>query len=126
MTIRKRIEAIVEWASALDTLRYDNPLRADRERMLWQMIENLDKEAIESLSPGRHLKWNVADGYAHYIVVKVNKMFTELVYIPYMDNYQFSGVFVDERDRLMVPTQVALMNAERSIAFRELFSKKGS
>jgi len=89
------------------------------DEQLWQLVETLQKIAGKGLKPGKHLKWNVCDGYAHYIVLKVNKRFTEVAFIDYMDGYSFPGVF-QEGNKLMVPTQVAQRMAEfedRTAAF---------
>jgi len=106
MTIRKRIEHIVEFASALSAMKWDNPLREDRDKMLWQMIDALQVEIGEGLVPGRHLRWPVADGYAHYIVVKANKRFVELVHLDYMDGYWFQGCW-QEGDKVYCSRPVA-------------------
>jgi len=83
MTIRKRIEHITEFAAAVNAMKWDNPLRDGQDKMLWQRIDALQVEIGGGLVPGRHLRWNVADGYAHYLVVKVNKRDVELVHLDY-------------------------------------------
>jgi len=105
---------------ARDHLR-DNGWREYDEK-LWELVENLQKIAGPGLKPGKHLKWNVADGYAHYIVLKVNKRFTEVAFIDYMDGYRFAGVF-QEGNKLMVPTPVAQKMAEWQDRMEVLFKK---
>jgi len=92
------------------------------DEQLWEKVEELQKFAGTGLKPGKHLKWNVADGYAHYIVLKVNKRFTEVAFIDYMDGYRFMGVFQDG-NKLLVPTQVARKMAEWQDRIEVLFKK---
>jgi hypothetical protein len=64
----------------------------------WEAITALDKEAVQGLyadkgvMPGRLLRFGVADGYAYYIVLRVNKKTCKLVHLPYGDGYRFQGV----------------------------------
>lgn len=95
----------------------------EKDELLWNGILALDKEVGIGLVSGRHIKWGVADGYAHYFVVKVGKRLTELEHIPYGDNYAFAGTFV-ENGKIMVPTAVAQETLKWSDGLRELFSKK--
>ena len=91
------------------------------DEQLWKKVEKLQKFAGTGLKPGKHLKWNVADGYAHYIVLKVNKRFTEVAFIDYMDGYNFAGVFEDD-GKLFVPTSVAKKAAQWQDTMERLFN----
>jgi len=105
---------------ARDHLHGNNWRKYDEQ--LWECVENLQKIAGAGLKPGKHLKWCVADGYAHYIVLRVNKQITELVFIDYMDGYSFQGVFEDS-GKLFVPTAVARKAAQWQDATNRLFKK---
>jgi hypothetical protein len=120
--LKQRIQNLVQICETLG-YRFDSPEWASNNKSLWEGINQLDMEAGTGLAPGRHLKWNVADGYAHYIVVKVGKQLTELAYLPYMDNYQFAGTFM-QGNKLMVPTAVATQCASGLAFFRALFDKQ--
>lgn len=70
---------ISEWGS-------DEQKAADS--LFWNDIKALNEEAGEGLQPGKHVRFSVADGYAHYIVKKIGKRNCQLVHVPYMDSYQ--------------------------------------
>ena len=86
------IDGIVREAYRIDKLPYE-PYEARRveEDKLFVRIEVLDESVGDGLQEGRHVGFQVADGYAHYVVVKVLKNTVKLIYIPYSDNYHFAG-----------------------------------
>ncbi len=100
--IQTRIKQIVDLANSID---YSCDDWQAKDTILWNIIRAQDVEVGEGLKPGRHVKWPVADGYAHYFVVKVGKTFTELVHIPYADAYQFAGTFM-LKNKLVAPTSI--------------------
>ena len=123
MTIRKRIEHIVEFAASVNSMKWDNPLRDGQDKMLWQRIDALQVEIGGGLVPGRHLRWNVADGYAHYLVVKVNKRDVELVHLDYMDGYWFQGCWQDDDGRVYCARPVAEQAYRWHSGLKKIFEK---
>lgn len=120
--IKQRIQNLVQICENLG-YRYESPEWKANHKRLWEGVDQLDAEAGDALAPGRHIKWQVADGYAHYIVIKVGKRLTELAYLPYMDDYQFPGAWV-QGNKLMVPTPVAAQCAVNLNFWKTLFAKQ--
>ena len=87
--LKKRIEAI-------EVLMYDiNLSRGDwreKDKLFWDAVLKLDADAGPEFGPGKHIKFQVADGYAHYIVIKVGTFISKLHHLDYMDGYGFAGV----------------------------------
>ncbi len=100
--MKDRIKQLVAEAKDINYCRGD---WREKDGTFWAKVKALEIELGKGLKPGRHVKWNVADGYAHYFVVKVGKMFTELAFIPYGDQYQFAGTFI-LKGKLVAPTTV--------------------
>lgn len=118
-----RIADIVQIANEPRNYR-DNGWREQSNR-LFAAIKALDMDAGIGLVGGRHVTWHVADGYAHYIIKKVGKVFTELEYIPEGDNYEFSGTFM-YRNKLVASTAVVRAAVEWNDDMKELFAKHKS
>jgi hypothetical protein len=72
-------------------LRDFDKYRAE-ERAIREQIKALSASAGKGLAPGKHLRWQVADGYAEYIVSSVGKTACKLAHIPLGDGYRFMGV----------------------------------
>lgn len=77
----------------------------------------------KGLYVGRELKWQVADGFARYTVVKIGKQLTQVELIREDDCYTFDGVFVNSKGNTVVPTPVAKASANKSDFWNELIQK---
>lgn len=124
MTIRKRIQGLVTDCNKLKDIGFREDWRTPDDAF-WAKVEALQKELDDfgvGLVPGRHLQWNVADGYAHYFVVKVNKRDVELVHLDYMDGYWFQGCW-REGDKVYCPRPVAELAYQWRAGLKKLFAK---
>ncbi len=76
--------------------------------------------AAKSSGPvGKVIKFHVADGYAFYLVTKVDSRYAYVMQIPFADCYQYSGVVGGKLDRL-----VAEQNIRQVAAMEAIFAKK--
>lgn len=119
MTIRKRINDLVELCNHYRARGFNGDWRS-RDESFWKQVEQLQTDIGDGLVPGRHLRWNVADGYAHYLVVKVNKRDVELVHLDYMDGYWFQGCW-QEGDKVYCPRPVAEQAHQWHTGLKKLF-----
>jgi len=97
----------------------NNPLRL-KEQELMEKLRKFDESLGEGMKPGRHLQFQVGDGYAHYIIVQVNRETVQVVHIPYGDNYSFGGVGVDKKGNAIIFKNVV----EANIRFNDFWRKK--
>lgn len=89
---------------------------ADKE---WDaLINELDAAAGEGLV-NRHVRFSVADGYAHYIITKVNKTWCWVQHIDYSDGYRYVGEIHGKIDRRVVESAVNWADRMKAI-----FAKK--
>jgi hypothetical protein len=123
MNVKQEIVEIVKEAEALSNLPYDETYR-QRDTALGERILALDKASQPGLNPGRQLRFQVADGYAYYIIIKVLKRVVHVVHIPWGDNWHFNGAYLDERNNICIPYQVADRVAYYEERMSELFAKK--
>jgi len=87
--------------------------RAAEDKFL-EALSALDKEAVEGLSrkdsrcvPGRTVKLGVNDGYAYYILLRVNSKTVKLVHVPFADAYKSHIVAADgEADRMVIEDSI--------------------
>jgi len=100
------------------------PFNRERYNAFWKSVGDLDKSVGDGLVPGRLVKWQVADGYACYIVVKVGKTLTQLQHLPEGDGYTFAGTFINSRGNVVVPTVVAQQAIQWHDGLRKLFASK--
>ena len=89
------------------------------EKALWDAIEKLHKDAGPGLVPGRHLRFQVADGYAHYIVTKVGKRLISVEHLDYLDGYCSEAVYDGKMMRGVAEKQLGWDEA-----LRKIFSRK--
>ena len=126
MTITTRINQLVNLCEKLNKLRYDDPNHAILDNTFNVEVRSLDNEALRmpggELAPGRLLKFQVADGYALYIITKVGKRQTEVIHLDYMDGYSFAGVYQSAKGELVIPTQVAIQNLGWTADLKRMFS----
>ena len=80
----------------LSRCRNANRLRAEygseeqkaADSLFWRDINALNAEAGIGMLPGKHIRFSVGDGYAHYILKKIGRTTCWLVHIPYGDAYR--------------------------------------
>lgn len=99
--LKARVDEILRLANAADALvgRYGTPEHKAAEKAYHDAVTALDREAKLSgagCQPGRLLKFGVADGYARYVITRVNKKTCKVVHIPYMGGYKSPAVHDDE------------------------------
>jgi len=128
MTLTNRIKMLVNLCGELNKLRYDDPQHKAWDKTFNAELTRLDNEVAGmpggELAPGRLLKFQVADGYALYIITKVGKRQTEVVHLDYMDGYTFQGVYQSAAGKLVLPTQVAIQSLGWSDALKRMFGPK--
>ncbi len=62
------------------------------DRAFHNALLSLNNEVGEGCQPGRMLKFGVADGYAIYIINRVNSKTGQVTHIPYADGYRSAAV----------------------------------
>lgn len=117
MKIKTEIQEIVTEADLLQQSPYNDDYKK-RMNFLMNRFKMLDEKSSPGLNVGRQLKFNVADGYAYYIVTKVNKSVVEVVHVPLDDSYCFAGVCI-ENGKLVMLRGVA----EQNVKMAEFFTK---
>ena len=100
--LQQRIKEILALCQRCNDLfgQYGSEESKAAEDKFWQAIKALDKEAVKELdvkknghcAVGRLVKFGVADNYARYIILRVNKKVCKMVHIPYMDGYHSPAV----------------------------------
>lgn len=80
---------------------------------IFKQLQEGDKNAEEQgfAFRGRLIKFQVADGYAHYLVVKDTAKWIHVKHIPYGDSYRYGGVIDDKIDSRIVWQVVAQQRA---------------
>lgn len=116
-TIKNEVAAIQKLANELSDMRYDDPKFDIAEKSFWRMVDDLDRRAVGLV--GRHVRFGVADGYAHYIVVKEGKRMVSVEQLPIYDNWHFPGVYEGKIQRGIVERHL-----EFASALKALFAKK--
>lgn len=112
-TIKKEVKKILMLCNQINRLRYDDPDRKNAENVFWQRIQDLN-DASKGLV-GKHVRFLVADGYAHYIVVKDGKSLVTVEHIPLDDAYEFGGVYDGKILRGIVESQISWTEGMRAI-----------
>ena len=114
--MKQQIKKVLELAQIhYSIMTFDDNWKR-RDVALWKAVADLNALAGEGLAVGKHLKFCVADGYAHYIVTKVLKNVVHVEHLEYGDNYFASNtVYDDGKGHWCVPRVIAqrCMTAER-------------
>ena len=71
---------------------YGSATQKAADKTFWDYIYGINAAAGPGLAIGRFVKFGVRDGYARYIISKINKRTVHLVHIPYGDGYRSSMV----------------------------------
>jgi len=107
--IREDDSGSVEWGN--DECVADWLQGAEDRMEQLRMISN----SIEGLAPGKLVKWPAADGYAWYVVTKVQKQTCTLRMVPYLDAW--TSPVVDRDGRAL--TSVVKEAVEREEAWEQ-------
>lgn len=89
-----------------------------RDEEFFGKLEALDKKAGKGLAVGKHLRFQVADGYAYYVVTDIGPTCCKVEHLPVHDGYS-SECICDG----FVMTALAERNIARREGMEELFSK---
>jgi len=90
--LKARIAKILELCAAFQSLKYGTPEKKAADKALWDAVNALDRDAGPGCQAGRLLKFGVADGYARYIISKVNSKTVKVVHLDYADGYHSPAV----------------------------------
>lgn len=124
--MKKRIDEILALAEQLQAnFAWNDTYRANLQK-LHDMIASLDNDAGPGVQSGRELRFQVADGYANYIITKVGKRTVKVVHVPIMDAYTFCGVYSDGKGNLELPFAVAEQSVRSVELYKKIFAKKES
>jgi hypothetical protein len=91
MNIKEEMEVIAKLESKLNSTEWNDPTHNEVEKEFWQAVNDLDAKADGLV--GKHIKFQVADGYAEYIIVKELKSQVKVYHLNVYDGYTFSGVW---------------------------------
>ena len=115
--INKEVKDIQKFAREVSNMRFDDPQSKTAEDTFWKMVDDLDAKA-EGLV-GKHVQFGVADGSAHYIIVKEGKRMVSVEQLPIFDNWHFQGVYDGKIQRGIVERYVRYEEG-----MKKLFVKK--
>jgi hypothetical protein len=94
---------------------------------LWTYVKAMEKEAGTGLNVGRVVKFGVSDGYARYIITKINKKTVKLEWLDYADRYRSGQVVDGECSRMEVEDNIAwadmLADLGNKVKFQEEVKK---
>ncbi len=91
----------------------------EKHKFASERITKLNNLVGTGTVPGRVVRFQVADGYALYFIVKVLKSKVQVAHIPLYDGYQFAGVIQSRDGYLYLPRQVA----EKSLRWDDMMNK---
>ncbi len=98
----------------------NNPIKK-REDALFEQLDKLDKEIGKGLKVGKYIKFQVADGYAHYLITRLNRETVEVIHLPLGDGYKFGGIGVDKKGNQVIFRTVAEANVRMNDFWKEKF-----
>jgi len=84
------------------------------DKLFWSTVEELNANAIGLV--GKSISFNVADGYATYIIVKENKATVTVEHLDYMDGYHSPAVYMGK-----VPRGLAEQYVKRDEGMKAIF-----
>ena len=96
----------------------------EQETRLYKQLKEISVSVGTGLKVGKHVKFQVADGYANYIVTKILGSTVLVKHLPLGDSYTFLGVYETDDGNLALPTMVAKRQVERSEFMEEMFVNK--
>lgn len=82
---------------------------------LYKLMAEVDEAAGDDLV-GKHIRFQVADGYAEYIITKENKTTVSVVHIPVGDGYEFPGVVNGVLMKSVANRQVKMAKAWKAMS----------
>jgi hypothetical protein len=111
--ILNRVRELKEDCDCLHELIRDWDKYKIASGLFWDRVNELDRNAIGLV--GKHIQFNVADGYAHYIIVKENKATVTVEHLDYCDGYHFTGVWDGKLPRGLAERQVKMATGLKEI-----------
>jgi len=118
INIKAQVKELQLMADNVTNMSYNDPEQKVEDEKFWMKLEELNKEAIATGQlVGRHVSFAVADGAAHYIVVKVGKVFTQVEQLPIYDNWHYNGVYQGK-----IQTGIIKHRLNSDEAMKKLFS----
>jgi hypothetical protein len=128
MNLKQRVEAVVKRAKASKLGARSNGSNLSNveswiseQREIATELDEINTLAGSSLAVGRSLKFQVADGYAVYLVTKVRKQEVVVAHVDVGDGYTFAGVYVNSKAELVIPRQVAQRSVEFDTFLKKMF-----
>jgi hypothetical protein len=112
LNIQAEVEKVKAQALVLSKMTFGPTYRSEDDKF-WELVEDLDSRA-EGLV-GKHIKFGVADGYAHYIVVKAGKSMVTVEHLDYSDGYMFAGVYRGKIQRGVVDQSLRFQDWKKSL-----------
>jgi hypothetical protein len=117
-SINKKVARIQQMAVDVSTMGYITPEAKVKEKEFWAAVDALGKAADGLV--GKHIQFSVADGYAHYIIVKANKQTVKVAHLSIMDAYHFQGV----NENGLLFRSVAERQLRWEVGMKEIFSQR--
>ena len=104
--LQVRIREILAFCDQFNKAKYGSEQKKAAYKSFWNVVKALDDEVVaigradlrkygELTMAGRFVRWQVNDGYARYIVVKVGKKTSWLLHLPYQQGYKSAAVSPD-------------------------------
>lgn len=90
-----------------------------------QRLEDLSNALPDELIPGKMVSFQVADGYASYMIVRVGARDCVVRHIPYADCYHSSGEFKNKKGESIISTREIKRQLAWDFAMAKAFGKKG-
>lgn len=97
--------------------------KIDKENDIWARLEKLQKDLGPGFRVGKLINFSVADGRAHYLVLKIGKSLTELAWLPFGDAWQADAVEIV--DKVVGGKRKRVHQCLTSIAKRQCLAYEG-
>jgi hypothetical protein len=127
MNVLQEIDTILE---EFNTVRKNRAYGTDflkcleHEDVIFNKLCDLSDKQPEAVVPGRVIRFQVADGYAHYVITKVGKRDVVVKHVDIGDGYQYSGCYLDKNKNCVIPRPVVEKVLAWEIGMSKLFGKK--
>ena len=94
-----------------------------KENDIWARLEKLQTDLGSGFRVGKLINFSVADGRAHYLMLKIGKSLTELAHLPFGDAYQADAV--ETVDKVVGGKRKLVHQCLTSIAKRQCVASDG-
>lgn len=119
--IKSLVADIESLNDRITTLKWDEYNKIESE--LYNRLEEIANSSGDGFAVGKNIHFGVVDGSAQYIITKVRKNDVVVEHLPFGDAYTFSGCYLNNKNELVIPRQVAERAFNMDKSLKDIFSK---